>query len=322
MEKTILVTGGLGYIGLVTTDKLICRGYRAVSLDMISRGDEKKIQPDAEYVKGNMCDDRVVRKVINRYKPTAVLHLAALTSVVDSQRFPHRYEEYNVQIGKTLVEAMFSGGCFNIVFSSSAAVYSGINFRIDEKQPRKPSSVYGQTKKAFEDYLFQYSGHELRSTVLRYFNVAGASLDGRVKEGKSARGKLIPTIFRVNEKKQKRLVIFGKDYKTADGTAVRDYVHVEDVASANVLALEYILRGGKSDSFNIGSGVGTSNLEVVRMFEKEFSVSTPIVFGRRRKGEAGIIVADPARAKKILGWKPRYSTMHTIFRSIAECTES
>lgn len=311
--KIILITGGAGYLGSVTARSFTKKGFIPVLFDRIPLEQWNPALTRMICVHGDLCDKTSIDAVFSRYKPHGVIHFAASTSVSESMIVPDYYYRNNVIGGLYLLEAMVQHNCRYVVFSSSSSVYGDAKELINEETKQQPVSVYGTTKKNFEEALRFYK--ETKNTnhvILRYFNVAGGSIDGLCGENQNADDKLIPSLLRVYFKKQKELIIYGNNYPTRDGTAIRDYIHVEDIASAHKKALRYMFTTGKSDAFNLGSGKGYTNLEVVRCLEKITSTKIPIRFTDPRPGEVAMLVTDNTKAKKILHWRPKYSDLRTI----------
>lgn len=316
MGRTVLITGGAGYIGSITARRVAADGFVPILFDALPLSRWNRALRSMECVCGDIRSTQDLHGVFAAYRPMAVMHFAALTSVVESMSRPHDYYQNNLIGGLNLLESMRQFDCRYIVFSSTSAVFGNAATRISENTPQNPVSVYGATKKNFEEMLYFWDNlYGIKHIVLRYFNAAGASLSGDLGEGKSASSKLIPSLMRVYLRKQKTLTIYGKKYPTKDGTAARDYVHVEDLAVAHTLALQYLLKINKSDSFNLGSGKTHTNLEVIRKLEAITATKIPIRYAQPRPGEVGVLLTNTQKAQKILGWEPKHSDLRTILET-------
>jgi UDP-glucose 4-epimerase len=302
---TVLVTGGAGYIGSQTVRALRDRGRDVVVLDDLSTGHAGAVL-DAPLVVGRVQDVETVTAVIVDHGVDAVVHFAALKSVGHSVADPGRYFDENVGGTAALLRAAVGAGVRHVVFSSSAAVYgTPEHVPIREDHPLHPESPYGETKALVERMLPWFEqAHGTTSISLRYFNAAGAASDGRIGEDYSVTTNLVPLVMKAALGRSGPLSIFGTDYPTRDGTCVRDYVHVEDLAEAHVLALEHLERGRASAVVNLGTGVGSTVLEVVNEAHRVSGVDIPIALVPRRAGDPVELVADNVRARDVLGWKP------------------
>jgi len=301
---TVLVTGGAGYIGSHAVKRLREDGREVVVLDNLYNGFRKSLL-GAQLEVGDIRDEALVRDICRKYRVDAVMHFAALKSVGDSMDQPHRYFEWNVFGSIQLTRAVMESGISKLVFSSSASVYgSGGRDPFTEQLPFKPESVYAATKASVENYLEWCSNIGLRSVSLRYFNAAGASSNCSIGEDWIATQNLIPRMMNSMITQKQILKIFGTDYPTPDGTCIRDYIHVEDLAAAHVLALDYLDNGGKSLAVNVGSGRGFSVREVIDTAERVSGRSVPVEVAPRRRGDPAVILADCTLAKAKLGWRP------------------
>ena len=314
---TVLVTGGAGFIGSVTTDQLVARGDRVVVIDDLSRGFADNIHPDAAFVQADLGDRGVVESVLAEHRPDAVIHFAGYIAVGESVRDPGPYVDRNVSRSTTLLDCLVRNEIGNVVFSSSAAVYGEPDrVPISEDEAKHPTSPYGWTKWAFEQVLGFYEvAHGIRHVALRYFNAAGAT-SSRV-ERHDPETHLIPNILEA-ARGGKTISVFGTDYPTPDGTAVRDYVHVTDLADAHLRAVDYLIEGGASTAVNLGSGAGFSVLQVIDAVRRVTGQDFPVDLGDRRAGDPPELVADPARARTVLGWEPKRSSLDEIVRSCWE----
>lgn len=303
---TVLVTGGAGYIGSHTVRWLTAAGRDAVVLDSLEYGFEAAVI-GAPLVVGDIADTELVTKVVAEYGVTAAIHFAAYKAAGESVAAPARYFANNVGATARLLGALGTSGVRHVVFSSTCAVYgTPRTLPVDEAHPTGPESPYGESKLAVERMLPWFEGaHGLRSVSLRYFNAAGASADGRIGEDPRSSLNLVPVAMRA-ALGHRPLQVFGTDYSTADGTAIRDYVHVDDLADAHHRALEYLEAGGPSTTLNLGTGTGSSVLEVIAATKQVSGVDFPVDFAPRRAGDPVAVYADNRRAAAVLGWKPRF----------------
>jgi len=311
----ILVTGGAGYIGSHTVAELLKQGHEIIVFDNLVYGHKEAVA--CPLVIGDLLHKEEINTVFEKVKFDGVIHFAAYTASGESMEVPAKYFENNLQGGLNLLEAMRHHGVDKIVFSSTAAVYGFVGkLPLVEDGEKKPSSVYGQSKLMFETILEWYNQlFGIGSIRLRYFNAAGASLDGSIGEDHKPETHLIPLIMQTALGLKEKQIIFGNDYKTRDGTNVRDYIHVLDLASAHIKALEYLSSKKVSDVFNMGTGRGYSNLEVVEMVKKITGVDFPVEIGSRRPGDADALYADSSKIKEILGWEPKYSDLEIIIKT-------
>jgi UDP-glucose 4-epimerase len=301
---SVLVTGGAGYIGSQTVRALRARDRDVVVLDDLSKGNPAAVL-DAPLVVGSIQDADLVARVMADHGVESLIHFAALKSVGDSMARPERYFDENVGGTATLLRAAVEAGLRHVVFSSSAAVYGTPQVTpMSEDHPLKPESAYGESKLLVErmlPWLDQVHGTSFVS--LRYFNAAGAASDGSIGEDYSVTTNLVPLVMKAVLGRSGPLSIFGTDYPTRDGTCVRDFVHVEDLAVAHVLAVEHLERGGSSEILNLGTGVGSTVFEVVRATEQASGREVPVVLSPRRPGDPSELVADNQLAGEVLGWK-------------------
>lgn len=300
---TILVTGGAGYIGSHTARLLAELGRDVVVLDTLERGYRDSID-DIDLVVGDIADARTVGKLCRKYDVDSVIHFAAYKAVGESVDQPLRYYDNNVAGSISLVETLLEHDVRHIVFSSSAAVYGTPDTSpVNEDAPLRPQSPYAQTKADVEHFLTSCDAIGLRSVSLRYFNAAGAHESGDMGEDFSLTTNLVPVVMRVLFGGQSHLDIFGDDYPTPDGSCVRDYVHVSDLADAHVKALDYLATGGKSLICNVGTGQGTSVKQLVAMTESVTNRSLPHRISARRTGDPASVFADPTLIRAVLGWR-------------------
>jgi UDP-arabinose 4-epimerase len=312
----ILVTGGAGYIGSHTAKALARKGYRPIVLDDLSTGHAHNVKW-GPLVRASVSDATVVRKVLQQYKIEAVIHFAGSALIGESATRPLAYFQNNVGGTISLLEAMLDAGIKDIVFSSTCATY-GVPTRlpINEDELKKPINPYGDSKLAVERVL-EWMGlaGQLRWVALRYFNAAGADPEGELGEEHERETHLIPLAMGAALKQRGYVKIFGTDYPTPDGTAIRDYIHVIDLASAHVCALRYLDRGEESVSFNLGTGKGASVREVIAMVQSVGGQTVPTETAPRRPGDPPILVASPERARRLLHWEPSYSGLENIVES-------
>ncbi|MBX6423064.1 UDP-glucose 4-epimerase GalE [Thermosulfurimonas sp. F29] len=320
MGKRILVTGGAGYIGSHVVKVLGERGYEVLVYDNLSTGHEWAVLY-GRLVRGDLGDRETLRKTFEEFRPDAVMHFAALIVVPESVREPLRYYRNNVVNTLNLLEVMREFGVDKFIFSSSAAVY-GVPERVPvpETAPLNPINPYGETKAAVERILRDLSGSgaDFRYISLRYFNVAGADPEGRVGFAYPDPTHLIIRAVKTAKGEFSKLEIYGTDYPTPDGTCIRDYIHVVDLAEAHIVALEYLLEGGRSEVFNCGYGHGYSVREVVETVKRVTGRDFRVVEAPRRPGDPPILVADARRIRERLGWQPRYDDLEFIVKTAWE----
>lgn len=310
MTQTVLVTGGAGYIGSHACKVLARAGFLPVTYDSLVTGwqDSVKFGP---FEQGDLADRARLDQVFARWKPVAVMHFAALSLVGDAMRDPGAYWRGNVLSSLTLVEAAIAAGCLDFVFSSTCATYGDQDgVVLNEDTPQRPINAYGKSKLAIEQMLGDFAAsHGLRPVIFRYFNVAGADPDGEVGEHHQPETHLVPLMLDAVAGKRPGLTVFGTDYPTADGTCVRDYVHVMDLAEAHVLGLQWLQAGKGAQIFCLGTGKGFSVREVIEQSRLVTNRDVPIVYGDRRAGDAVALICGSDRAVRDLGWQPRRSTM-------------
>ncbi len=312
--KTILVLGGAGYIGSHTVYELMDNGYDVAVVDNLETGFIEAIHPKARFYKGDIRDKGFIDSVFEREQVDAVIHFAANSQVGESMVKPLKYYDNNVGGTRTMLQSMIEHGVKNIVFSSTAATYGEPErVPIMENDSTKPTNCYGETKLAME-HMFHWASvaHELHFVALRYFNACGAHPNGHIGEAHDPETHLIPIVLQVPNGQREYVGVFGDDYETRDGTCVRDYIHVSDLASAHVLAAEYLVSGGKNDVFNLGNGVGFTVKEIVDAAEKVVGRPIPRKVIPRRAGDPAQLVASSEKAKRVLGWKPKYDDIDTI----------
>lgn len=312
----ILVTGGAGYIGSHTVRELRERGMDVVVYDNLSTGHIESIG-DTPFVKGDLFDVELLRKTFREYGVDSVIHFAAYSLVGESMVNPAKYYHNNVAGTLALLDAMLAENVKYLVFSSSAATYGDCgDGLITENSPQNPTSVYGQTKLMMEQFMQDYDkAYGMKYVALRYFNAAGAHASGEIGEAHNPESHLIPLILQVSNGKREQINIFGDDYPTHDGTCIRDYIHITDLADAHIKALEYLKNGGKSTYYNLGNGNGFSVKEVIDTVEKVVGSPVKKQVVDRRPGDPASLVASSEKIQKDLGWKPKYDTLDSIVAS-------
>ncbi len=313
---TVLVAGGAGYIGSHTVKELARSGFDILVFDNLSSG-RREFAGGAPFVQGDLLDRETLRAAFRSRPIEAVLHFASLIRVGESYADPRKYYAHNLGSSLNLLEAMLKAGVGKLIFSSSAAVY-GVprETPIPENHPLEPVNPYGRTKRMVEEILEDYDrAYGLRSISLRYFNAAGADPEGGLGECHDPETHLVPNVLMSLLGKIPRLVVHGNDFPTPDGTAVRDYIHVTDLAAAHVMALRALLSGGASDRINLGTNAGYSVLEVLRQAEEVTGRKIPFEFGPRRQGDVPVLLASTERAAHVLGWTPKLSSLETIIRT-------
>ena len=313
----VLVTGGAGYIGSHTVYALTQQGHDVVVVDNLVTGHKCDIHPEAKFYYGNIGDYRFMTDVLQTEKVDGVIHFAAYSLVGESMTNPYKYYENNVAATNVLLSAMANCNVKNIVFSSTAATYGNVDVeKITEEIPTIPTNAYGQTKLAMEQMIFWYGvAHGLSAVALRYFNVAGAHASGAIFEKHDPETHLIPIILEVAAGKRSQIQIYGDDYPTADGTCIRDYIHVMDLADAHIKAMDYLVKGGASTVCNLGNGEGFSVLEVIEAARAVTGHPIPSVVSKRRAGDPAKLIASSARAQEVLGWLPKHQNIKDIIKS-------
>ncbi len=312
----IMVTGGAGYIGSHTVKELLKQGNEVIIFDSLENGYREAIV-GGKFIKGDLADRNRLDALFKKEKIDSVVHFAAYADVPESVSNPEKYFMNNISNGLNLLEAMRKYNVKKIVFSSSAAVY-GIPKRvpIQEEDLKKPSNPYGYTKLVFERILGYYDhAYGIKSVSLRYFCAAGADPEGQLGEFHKPEHHLIPRVLLAALGKIDHLDIFGTDYKTRDGTGVRDYIHVTDLAKAHILALRYLDSGGKTERYNLGSEKGFSVKEIIDTARKVTGMKITAIEKARRPGDPDVLIASSKKIKKELGWNPEYSSIDTIIRT-------
>lgn len=319
----VLVTGGAGYIGSHTVRELQKLGRKVVVYDNLSRGHREAVQ-GAPLVVGDLLDFERLEKTIREYEVTSVIHFAADSQVGESMVHPEKYYFNNVTGTLNLLKAMKNNGVKRIVFSSSAATYGEPEaVPITEDLPKNPTSVYGRTKWMMEQIMNDYDkAYGLKYIALRYFNAAGADPDADIGEDHHPETHLIPIIMQVLLGKRESVSIFGVDYPTPDGTCIRDYIHVTDLASAHILALDALENGKESSVYNLGNGNGFSVKEIIDTVEKVTGKKVPRVEAERRPGDPAVLIASSQKIMKELGWKPKFNRIEQIIETAWRWHES
>lgn len=318
MSRKVLVTGGAGFIGSHTCKQLAHAGYEPIAYDNLSTGHRAAVQW-GPLIQGDIRDTEALQQALRKYKPLGVIHFAASAYVGESVEDPGKYYSNNVMGTWSVLTACVGAGLYKLVFSSSCATY-GIpaSLPISEDAAQKPINPYGRTKLIGEWMLEDFRrAYGLRSVALRYFNASGADPDGKLCENHDPETHLIPRTLLAAAGKLSQLEVFGNDYPTADGTCVRDFIHVADLAIGHVLALEYLLAGGDHIALNLGTGIGTSVKQIIASVERATNRSVPTAFSPRRVGDPPVLVADGSLARASIGFQPRYSELDTIVGTAA-----
>lgn len=313
---TVVVVGGAGYIGSHVCQELYENGLTPVVFDDMSGGHPWAVKW-GPFIQGSIHDTAALKKVFEEYKPIGVMHFASFIDVRESLKNPGKYYHNNLSGTLSLLQAMVESGILTLIFSSSAAVY-GIPAQvpIEEDHPKAPLSPYGRSKWMAEEMLQDFfRAHGLASVSLRYFNAAGADMGGLIGEAHNPETHLIPLLLLTALKKRPHLSLFGTDHNTPDGTPIRDYIHVMDLAEAHFKALEWLLKNRQATALNVGTGMGHSVREVIAAAEKTTGVKIPMEIGPRSPGDPPILVACSKKAKALLSWEPKYSSLNTILQS-------
>ena len=311
----ILVFGGAGYIGSHTVKHLLDNGYSCVVADNLIYGHREAVDPRAEFVHADLADKYSLQQLFDTHKIEAVIHFAAFTYVGESVTDPQKYYINNVVGTTNLLNAMLQHGVKKIVFSSTCATYGEPQYiPMDEKHPQSPINPYGRTKLMIEQIFADYErAYGLKHIALRYFNAAGCAHDGSIGESHNPETHLIPLVLKAIKGERANIKIFGTDYDTPDGTCLRDYLHVEDLALAHRLALEKL--DDYSGCINLGTGIPTSVKEIISAAENVSGLKCPVEIAPRRAGDPAKLYADNRKAKEILGWQPRYTQIEDIIRT-------
>lgn len=311
--KNILVIGGAGYIGSHTVRLLAKQGYNPVVFDNLSKGHPEAVK-GYPLEQGDLGDKARLTDVLKKYRIEAVMHFAAFIEVGESVRQPSKYYHNNVAQVLNLLDTLVESNIKYFVFSSTAATFGEpVSPKIDEKHPQHPINPYGKTKLMVEQMLEDFdTAYGLKATALRYFNASGADDCGEIGESHTPETHLIPLVLQAAAGKRPSIKIFGTDYPTQDGTCVRDYVHVNDLARAHILALEKMVTNNASERFNLGSGNGYSVAELISTAKRITGVDFKVETAPRRTGDPAVLVADSTKAKRLLGWEPQYDLSRII----------
>lgn len=311
----ILVAGGAGYIGSHMVRLLTSLGYVVVTFDDLSTGFRDAVL-GGEFVLGSLHNKAALKLLFSAHQFDAVVHFAGSSAVGESVRDPAKYYQNNLTGTLNLLDAMREYGVNKIVFSSTAAIFGNPQYvPIDEVHPQAPINPYGMTKWMTEQILRDYdTAYGLCSVALRYFNAAGASADSVLGERHDPETHLIPLVLRAAKGELPALTVFGTDYDTPDGTCVRDYIHIEDLCEAHVLALQHLMAGGDSRAYNLGNGQGYSVKQVIEVAESVCGKVVPVQYGPRRAGDPASLVADSTKIRKDWGWSPKYGALETIIK--------
>ncbi len=310
----VLITGGAGYIGSHVNRLLAQKGVQTIVLDDLSDGHDEAVT-DGVFIRGDFGDSVLLNQIMSTNKIDAVMHFAAFASVPDSVKRPTRYYHNNVTNMQTLLNACIAHKIGYFVFSSSAAIFGEpLHVPMDEEHPKDPINPYGTTKLIGEKMLMDYQrAYGLQYCAFRYFCAAGVSKDGRIGEAHNPETHLIPVMVKA-AREGRPFQVFGDDYNTHDGSCIRDFIHVLDLAEAHWLGLQYIMENNTSDVFNLGSGKGFSVLEMIRSLEEIAGERPRYAISARREGDPAVLVASNEKAKRVLGWEPKNSDIHTILR--------
>ena len=311
----ILITGGAGYIGSVTTELLRARGEQVVVLDNLSRGHRDAVAPEVPFYEGDIGNRELITRVVQDHDVDACIHFAAFAYVGESVNAPALYYENNVEQGIRLLSALVQSGVRRVVFSSTCATYGEPQrIPIDEQHPQLPTNPYGWSKLFVERIMSDYDrAYGLKFVALRYFNAAGGTPERGERHDPETH--LIPLVLKAAQGENKSVSVFGNDYATKDGTCVRDYIHVSDLADAHALSLDYLRAGNASTAINLGNGQGYSVLEVVEAAREVTGREIAIEVQTRRAGDPSHLVADASKASAVLGWKPRHPELADIISS-------
>lgn len=319
----ILIAGGAGYIGSHMNKYLSERGIDTIVYDSLVRGNLSSVKW-GKFVLGDLLDIQQLNLLFDTYKIDAVINFAGYIQVGESVKDPKLYYTNNTQATQNLLDVMLDHDVNNIVFSSTAAVYGEPEYvPVDETHPTRPINPYGKSKLMIEGMLEDYStAYGLNYITLRYFNAAGADPDGEIGDMHPVQSNLIPLVIDAALGRREDIKVFGTDWDTPDGTCIRDYVHVMDLAQAHLLAIEYLQKGGKSDVFNLGVGKGFSVKEVIDTVKKVGGKSFTIVDSEKREGDPQSLIADSTKARQVLGWSPEYENLEDIVKTAWEFASS
>ena len=313
--KKILITGGAGYIGSHVTEKLVKTRSKIVILDNLIRGNKKLINKKTKFVKANINNTNLLKKIIFKNKIDTVIHLASLASVAESQKFKKRYFLNNIKGTLSILKACKNSGVRSFIYSSSCSVYGNVKGKVSEKRKPNPKSYYAITKYKSENLIKKFSKrYRFKYIILRYFNVGGASNSGKIGEVGNKNDRLIKNLAIQYFKDKPKINIHGSNYKTKDGTCIRDYIHVSDIADIHKKCVDYLSKNLKSNIFNCGYEKGYSVLEISKIFKK-IKQNTIINFKNRRPGDVSQVYADSSKFKKTFKWKPKNNDIKKIIYS-------
>ncbi len=312
----ILVAGGAGYIGSNMCKQMKNKGYQPIVLDNLTTGHRQAVKWGPFY-KGSMEDTALLNKIFTEHRPKAVMHFAAFCYVNESVREPGKYYRNNVAATINLLEAMVANNILNLIFSSSCATYGEpLEIPITENHPQHPINPYGRTKLMIEQILADMkAAHHLEYISLRYFNAAGADPEGEIGEDHKPEPHLIPLVLQTALGQRDTAYIFGDDYPTKDGTCIRDYIHINDIAQAHLLALERLLSGQPGGAYNLGNGDGYSVKQVIEIARLVTGRPIPVKMADRRAGDPGTLISTSKKAHDELGWKPQFPDLHDIIET-------
>jgi len=313
---SILLTGGAGYIGSVTTDLLIRQGEDVIVLDNLSRGHREAVHPESTFYEGEISDSALINHITHKHQIDACIHFAALAYVGESVLEPQKYFQNNTADALSLLRALMTNDVRRFIFSSTCATYGEPQYMpLDEKHPQWPTSPYGWSKLMVERMLADFDvADQMKFVALRYFNACGATEN--LTENHDPETHLIPLVLEAAQGLRPNITLFGDDYETPDGAAVRDYIHVSDLANAHWLALRYLRDGGKSEFVNLGTGRGNSVLEVIESARRVTGRDIPIQKAPRRAGDASYLIANAEKAKVLLGWQPEFVDLDSIIETV------
>lgn len=317
-SQAILVVGGAGYIGSHTVRQLAAANRKVVVLDNLIYGHREAIVDDSvTFVEGDLGDRKILDEVFTSHDIGAVMHFAAFAYVGESVTEPSKYYHNNLAAPLVLLDAMRAHGVDIFIFSSTCATYGNPEYvPIDEKHPQNPINPYGASKLMLERVLADYShAYDLKYAALRYFNASGCSLDGQIGEDHNPETHLIPLVLEAAAGTRDHITIFGTDYPTPDGSCIRDYIHVIDLARAHILAIDKLSEGADSFQCNLGTGIGVSVKELIATAEKVTGKNIPVVIGERRPGDPPELVAAPDKAKELLGWEAEYKDLTKVLET-------
>ncbi len=320
----VLLTGGAGYIGSHICNTIVDLGYKVLTIDNLSTGNKNLIPQGVEHINSDIADEKAINSILKKNKFDVVMHLAAFTRVGESVREPEKYQLNNFEKAKIFVDTCLKNNLKKFIFSSTGSVYGNLekNINIKENEPTKPINPYSESKLKFEKYLIKETKKNNAScTILRYFNVAGADLQKRTGLISNP-DNLIKAVCEVAVKKREKLIINGNDYKTKDGTPIRDFIHVLDLADIHILVAKSLSKIKENEIYNCGYGVGFSIMDVIKEMNSIIGSEIPIEFGSRRKGDAVYSVADNEKFLQKFNWKPKYNNLKIILESALKWEQS